>query len=34
MDKHDSTVAQRIAEAASAFQKQHTGHTPKGWPWC
>ena len=29
MSKHDSTVAQQVAEAVSAFQKQSTGHTPK-----
>lgn len=29
MNNHDSTVAQQIAEAVSAFQKQSTGHTPK-----
>lgn len=29
MDKSDSTMAERIALAASAFQQQRTGHTPK-----
>ncbi len=29
MDRHDSTVAQQIAGAVGAFQKQSTGHTPK-----
>ena len=29
MDKHDSSVAQQIAEAVSAFQQQSTGHKPK-----
>jgi uncharacterized protein YbcI len=29
MNKYDSTVAQQIADAVSAFQKQSTGHTPK-----
>lgn len=29
MNKPDFTLAQQIAEAASAFQRQSTGHTPK-----
>lgn len=29
MDKFNGTVAHRIAEAASAFQQQRTGHAPK-----
>ncbi len=29
MDKLDSTVAEQIAQAASAFQQQRTGHIPK-----
>ena len=29
MDKSDSTMAQRVALAASDFQQQRTGHTPK-----
>lgn len=28
MHKNDSTIAQQIAEAVSAFQTQSTGHTP------
>jgi uncharacterized protein YbcI len=28
MDSSNSTVAQRIAHAASAFERQRTGHTP------
>jgi uncharacterized protein YbcI len=29
MDKPNSTVAQQIAQAASAFEQQRTGNTPK-----
>ena len=29
MDKSDSTVAQQVAQAASAFQQRRTGHVPK-----
>ena len=29
MDKANGTMTQRIAEAASAFQQQRTGHAPK-----
>ncbi|MDA1016675.1 MAG: Na-translocating system protein MpsC family protein [Planctomycetota bacterium] len=29
MEKHDPTIAEQIAEALSAFQKQNTGHAPK-----
>ena len=29
MDKPDSTIAQQIAQAASAFEQQRTGNTPK-----
>lgn len=29
MDKPTLTMAQQVAQAASAFQKQRTGHTPK-----
>ena len=29
MDKHNSRMAQHIAEAVSAFQQQSTGHKPK-----
>lgn len=29
MNQSDGTVAQRIAEAARAFQQQRTGHAPK-----
>ena len=29
MDKCNSTMAQRVALAAAAFQQQRTGHTPK-----
>jgi len=29
MDKLDSTVAHQIAQAASAFEQQRTGHAPK-----
>jgi uncharacterized protein YbcI len=29
MDKTSSTVAQRIARAASAFERQRTGHAPR-----
>jgi uncharacterized protein YbcI len=29
MDKLNSTMAQQVAQAASAFQQQRTGHAPK-----
>ncbi len=29
MDKSNSTMAQQVAEAASAFERQRTGHVPK-----
>ena len=29
MDKSNSTMAQQIAQAASAFEQQRTGHAPK-----
>ena len=29
MDKSNSTMAERVAQAASAFQQQRTGHAPK-----
>jgi uncharacterized protein YbcI len=29
MDKSSSTMAQRLAQAASAFEQQRTGHAPK-----
>ncbi len=29
MDKSNSTMAQQIAQAASTFEQQRTGHTPK-----
>lgn len=29
MEKSDSTMALQLAQAASAFQQQRTGHTPK-----
>ena len=29
MDRSDSTVAYQIAQAAIAFEEQHTGHVPK-----